>query len=829
MLRTRLIALFTAAILLVAAVQVATYGLSRQQADERLEATILSGQDSLWRQIVDNQVFEMESNTKSITRNRDVTKALKGGDHEALAEGLLGTFNRMSSSGVFSRLSIATLDGEIVYEQPPTSTQIIDKRKAGSVTDRALSEAQITYGLELGRDGRMVIAVAFPIYHRGKPVGAAQFGRELDEAVNAYSKVYEADVLAVNANGEIDFHAGENGDIDLDFLSNAVQAVSRIKINGRIHEVVNLPLAGFDGADLGRLYSVLDVHEGHVKQRNLELLSWAAIAALLVFSVLVIGWILHRALKPIGIAIDTLRAISTGDLQTDSWRGQWQGEFKQLMSELGSMQSKLAGMIETERTAQINARIRQALNSVSSSVLVADSKDTIIYTNRAFDTLARDAELDIRSHCANFDATNLVGQPLDLLCIQTNTDSSSSKSPREIEITMGSRHFMVVITPVVDDSSGEHIGTVAEWTDRTQELATEYEVQSLVDAAKSGNLSYRIDLNGKRGFFSRLSESMNDLNSVTEQVINDTARVLGALAKGDLSETINTDYEGAFESLKQNANRSVMKLREVVADIGKSANSVDVASRDINSGNMDLSKRTERTALNLKESALNMGEMTESVTQTASNSQQAEELSHKAKVYAVEGGEVVNQAVLFMEGISASSQRISDITGVIDDIAFQTNLLALNASVEAARAGDQGRGFAVVASEVRNLASRSAEAAKEIKELIENSVKEVNEGTQKVNQSGKVLEGIVDQIAQVNDVVTSISEACQAQSRGIQSVNDTIAQLDESTQKNTDLVDQAANASKAATDEAQRLIQMIDFFTTPNNATHLQSVKNYYN
>src|SRR4029077_6425320 len=217
----------------------------------------------------------------------------------------------------------------------------------------------------------------------------------------------------------------------------------------------------------------------------------------------------------------------------------------------------------------------------------------------------------------------------------------------------------------------------------------------------------------------------------------------------------------------------------------------------ISKGNLNLSQRTEQQASSLEETASSMEEMTSTVKQTADNAGQANQLAMAARQQAEKGGAVVSLAVSAMGGINAASKKIADIISVIDGIAFQTNLLALNAAVEAARAGEQGRGFAVVATEVRNLAGRSATAAKEIKGLIQDTVSKVDEGSKLVTQSGATLEQIVTAVKKVTDIVTEIAPASNAQSSGIEQVNKAVMQLDELTQQNAALVEQASAASQA--------------------------------
>ena len=253
-------------------------------------------------------------------------------------------------------------------------------------------------------------------------------------------------------------------------------------------------------------------------------------------------------------------------------------------------------------------------------------------------------------------------------------------------------------------------------------------------------------------------------------------------------------------------------LVDIVSQVRRGTHTITTASREIAAGNTDLSSRTELQASSLEKTASAMEELTSTVKQNAENAREANQLAATASDVARKGGEVVSQVVGTMGEINSSASKIADIIGVIDGIAFQTNILALNAAVEAARAGEQGRGFAVVASEVRNLAQRSAGAAKEIKALIGDSVDKVEEGSRLVSDAGATMQEIVDSIGRVTSIMSGIAMASQEQSAGIEQVNQAIAQMDQVTQQNAALVEEAAAASTSMREQAQALSQLVSTF-----------------
>jgi methyl-accepting chemotaxis protein len=272
------------------------------------------------------------------------------------------------------------------------------------------------------------------------------------------------------------------------------------------------------------------------------------------------------------------------------------------------------------------------------------------------------------------------------------------------------------------------------------------------------------------------------------------------------------DKLGDFKALAASVNSMIRTMMEVVASLTKTSRAVQVGAEEISRGNIDLSKRTEEQASSLVETTSSMEQMTSMVKNNADNAVQANQLSVAAREQAERGGRVVGAAVAAMSEINTASNKIAEIIGVIDAIAFQTNLLALNAAVEAARAGEQGKGFAVVASEVRNLASRSAEAAKKIKALIQDSVGKVNEGTKLVDESGKVLGEIVMRVKKVTDVMAEIANSSREQASGIVQVNRAVTAMDAMTQQNAALVEQAAAAAQTLNEQATSLMKLIGHY-----------------
>src|SRR6185295_13552915 len=375
-------------------------------------------------------------------------------------------------------------------------------------------------------------------------------------------------------------------------------------------------------------------------------------------------------------------------------------------------------------------------------------------------------ESDIRRDLPRFSLETLVGADVGVLYrdpLRARGVLQQLTTKHREEVTLGGRTFRIDANPVLG-AAGERIGTVLEWSDRTQQAQVESELQEMLKSVLSGNLERRLALAGKTGFFEGLSRGVNQL---------------------------------------------VDNMAEIVARVQSAATEVYQGAKEIADGSGNLSQRTEAQSSSLEETASSMEQMTSSVKQNADNAGQANQLAIAARDHAEKGGDVVAQAVRAMQEINDSSRRIADIIGVIDEIAFQTNLLALNAAVEAARAGEQGRGFAVVATEVRSLAGRSATAAREIKDLIQDSVRKVQGGSVLVTQSGTTLEEIVASVKKVSDIVAEIAAASREQSSGIEQVNQAVMHMDEMTQQNAALVEEATASSQAMADQARELNEMM--------------------
>ncbi|MDD5298020.1 MAG: Cache 3/Cache 2 fusion domain-containing protein [Rhodocyclaceae bacterium] len=553
-------------------------------------------------------------------------------------------------------------------------------------------------------------------------------------------------------------------------------------------------------------------------EHDANALAWMmALSGLMVVMVLtVVMYVLARrqVTRPLEQAITAFNEIAGGNYhaKVDTQRDD---EIGKVFQGIKSMQVRLGFEVaETKRIAEENLRVRFGLESVTVPVTLSDDANKLIFMNKAATDLWQGMAGEIGKRIHGFSVQGMLGNKVAdyledgevLAAYRAQMDST-----RTFDMCLAGRNLRVTASPV-HNHDGAYRGRLSQWVDRTAEVAVEAEVSALVDAAGHGDFSRRLELDGKNGFYLRVSEGLNKLMEEVSRGLDDVGRVLNAIAQGILTETVHGEYEGTFGRLVGDTNTTVGRLQEVVGRIKEATEAINQAAREIAQGNSDLSARTEEQASSLEETASSMEQINATVKQNAENARQAKSLAANSHEVVVRSGQMVNEVVETMGGIAASSRKMSDIIGVIDSIAFQTNILALNAAVEAARAGEQGRGFAVVATEVRALAQRSATAAKEIKTLIADSVGRVEGGVRLVQEAGDTMGQVVSSFQKVAALVTEIASASSEQSSGVEQVTLAVGQMDEVTQQNAALVEEAAAAAESLEDQARSLARTVSVF-----------------
>ncbi|PZU94966.1 MAG: methyl-accepting chemotaxis protein [Chelatococcus sp.] len=492
------------------------------------------------------------------------------------------------------------------------------------------------------------------------------------------------------------------------------------------------------------------------------------------------GWLVARRIeRPVAALRDAVTGLAAGEDKPVPG------------TERAGTMGELALALDALRASGLDAvRIRAALDHCRTNLMICDAADRVVYVNGALLRFFGEAQEDFRAAFPGCSAKDM----LDKVMERIRREPGAREGGLPVRLALGRRTVSLSLSPVAH-ADGRRLGTAVEWLELTDELAASAEVADIVAAAIEGDFSRRVPLAGKPEALSRIGEGINRINALLEEAVGGVSATVAALAEGDLTRRMGGDYRGRFAELQNNLNGAIERLAATVQTIKGTAGNVARAATEINAGAGDLATRTEQTAGSLEETAATTEQLAASVKHSAARSREARALAGEATGVAEDGKCIVGQAVGAIERVEASSKRISEIVGVIDDIAFQTNLLALNAAVEAARAGDAGKGFAVVASEVRALAQRSASAAKDIKGLIANSTEQVGEGVRFVHGTGEALDRIVAAVGRVSATIAEISAAADEQARGIEDMSQTVAHMDETTQQNSALAEQSATSA----------------------------------
>ncbi len=504
---------------------------------------------------------------------------------------------------------------------------------------------------------------------------------------------------------------------------------------------------------------------------------------------------------------DIAEAIARGDLSQDL------SSAKPATGVYAAMQRMQANLLERkeqdQKTAAEMTRVTEALNNASAAVLVADANGEVIYQNHAGARLFETAQSQMSKVLPGFSAAQVVGSTLQTFYKSggaTSAELLALHGPLQQDTVFGDLTLRQIYSPILDDA-GQRLGVVVEWLDRTEQLVVEQQIEGLVDSALAGDLSQRLDLEDKEGFFRMLGERMNALVSVCDSVVSDTVRVFEALSRCDLTQTVSSDYQGAFGDLRDHANSTVVQLTKVIGKVKVDAATLDSASRQLKTLNSQMydtaqmssdqartvSAATEQITANITGVASAATQMSASINEIARNSSDASRIAAQAVTLAESTESTVRQ-------LSVSSSGIGAVVKVINSIAEQTNLLALNATIEAARAGDAGKGFAVVANEVKELAKETAKATEEIENRIAAIQTDSESAVAEIGGIDKIIRDINDIQGVISTAVEEQSSVTQLISRSVNEAADGSSEIASSSVKAVE----GAKLSLESTDEAQR-------------------------
>ena len=530
--------------------------------------------------------------------------------------------------------------------------------------------------------------------------------------------------------------------------------------------------------------------------------------------------LIGASLKPVFALGENISSERPGDWRlksaSRSWRFNW-------VPMTGSANEPGGGTLQiTDETRSVDAETRAAsleslIEGSQTYYMTCDRNLCITYLNPSVKAMFRKYQLEIRKFLPTFDVDNLIGQNIDQFHRtpdhQRRLLANPSLLPVTSEVRIGELEFGVTAN-MLSDGQGKPIGIGVEWADRNAYVGYRRETGQVLNGVKQGDLSQRGDVQRLNEVYAPMMAGINEILDALTDPINVARDALRKIAARDLTVRITNDYEGDHAIIKRNLNKAMDILENAFMQISISVNQVGRASGQIADGAKKIADGANLQASSIEEISSSLEEMSSMVAQNADNAEQARGLARTAQVAAEKGGNAMGRMVEAIGRIKSSSDQTSKIIKTIDEIAFQTNLLALNAAVEAARAGDAGKGFAVVAEEVRNLAQRSAEAARNTADMIEESVRNAEGGVRISDEVSVVLSEIIDSNTKVNNLITEIAAASKEQSDGIRQINDAVVTMDRVTQENAANSEQSASSAQHLNEQVHSLRAMVSTFRT---------------
>ncbi len=492
---------------------------------------------------------------------------------------------------------------------------------------------------------------------------------------------------------------------------------------------------------------------------------------------------------------------------------------------LNMIRSRVAEAAARQYDASHQAAVlTTAMNAASTNLMVADDEFNIISINLSLQEMFRSNEVALKKALPNFDASRVVGSNMDIFHKDPKHQRAMIARLTQAwtgELKVGVLVLRLSVVPIL--SNGQKLGYVVEWLDRTQEADLELQLERVAHSAKDGVLHRRVDLSNAKGIYQSLGSNINELLNILSSFSGVIAHSVGELAFSRLNSDMSGNFQGAFRSVQNAINLAMRNLNELLGQVQYTSNEVNNAMRQLSNGVNHFSDQTQEQAAAIEQTAAAMAQMLMAVKSNAGNVLNAETLAYGVHDRLVEGNSIMQQALDAMRRIDESGSKIGDIVTLIDSIAFQTNLLALNAAVEAARAGEHGRGFAVVASEVRALAGKSADAAKDIKQLIGENVTQIDHGMQLVQKTSLALNDIKASVDEMSGSVSQIANASREQEKGIDEVNRAITVMDNVAQQSATLVEQTAAAATHVASQMHGLDGIVRQFKLSHAGTAVAS------
>ncbi len=715
---------------------------------------------------LDNTKANLQSQQVTITRNRVLKSAIRKHNISKISEEITPLLNRLSAANIVSDIFILDKEGRILFS---SNTSLLNAEFESVLSHQALSEVKTVSGLEKNLDGHIAVNTVIPINSRGKILGAVVLVRYYSELLSKMKVTMNAEVALydmakhhlVAATDTTLFKKIQGGDTIL---------AERRTVEDKVYDIAGVHLKDTQGRSIAHLIRLFDATPLAKEQ---QMYFFWGVLALVIWLILMVVWVnlfARKAFRPLNEMLTVAQKIQqTGDM---------------------SLRINVASQDEIGQAAEA---VNHTLDAVGR--VIGDA-------NKTLNQVAK----------GNFSVRMSIATEGDLKTLEVAVNESVGALDRTMQAILSvvrgidQGDFSIRMNPDIEARIRE---PVDQAMNRISHVISE--VNTVLAGMAKGDFSQKVQVSAQ-GELKALSDSTNDSIHQAEQALDEILQVVFSLSQGDFTQTVTGGYSGKFGEVADGLNSSLKKLSQLIGNTRVSIHRLVDDVEHIYKGSQDLNERTQRQAASLEETTVTMTNITQAVNQTSENAQLANQLSNSVKTQADNGAEVMFSTIQSMGDIKEASHKIEEIISLIDSIAFQTNLLALNAAVEAARAGEHGRGFAVVAGEVRSLAGKSSEAASDIKQLIENAVLAVEQGTQRAEESDKALKDILEGICKVSDVVAEISEASAEQSKSINQISIAINEIDVATQQNSALVEETTAASESIKNETVTLNQLVKAF-----------------
>ncbi|KUJ72764.1 methyl-accepting chemotaxis protein [Thiomicrospira sp. WB1] len=763
--------LFTIAVVAVTiAILMTVFYFNHLQSEKQLQQALSSKMASVSDMMVTSAQEKMEKAIFSFTRDDILLNGIRDNDLTAIASRANTTANLLEATGIISNIRVLSPKGQVLFTRNQNEA---GKRLQSRLVEQAATELNLVYGLEKIGNAPLQVHFVLPIAPKGQLLAVVDMALDYQALIAPSAKVSGTPLALFDPSGQpiIASETSVLTQIQQSGFDVTARALGQLETDEGMFTLSSLPLTTANGQTVAYLVAADDTTDLSAAQ---NLAFYGGLAAVILWALvafLVIKWILIKAFKPLEAMQQTVAVIQEkGDLSSRITVNS-QNEIGQAADAINRMLDAVSAVFDDS-------------NRVMQAVSQGDFSQSIQTDRFAGDFARLTQNINASTQSLAFTMTELEKVVIGL-------------EQGDLSLRMDSR---------VKGQIRTHVDTAMQ---SMQKVIAD--IVMVLEQMAKGDFTQQVTV-AAQGDFKELAGHVNNRVQQTRSALEDIAKVVEAMSEGDLSQRVEGDYAGKFGEVSDLLDRSAQNLSQLLSRTRSTAQTLINNVGQIYQGARDLNDRTQRQAASLEETTSMMKKITDAVTQTTEHAQSANQQSTSARNQAESGADVMRATVHSMGDIRDASHKIEEIITLIDSIAFQTNLLALNAAVEAARAGEHGRGFAVVAGEVRSLAGKSADAAKDIKALIENAVSAVDEGTQKAEASDQALQGITEVIRQVSDSVAEISAASDEQTRSIQQISQAVSDIDEVTQQNAALVEQTSAASESMKEEAEALQEQVSHF-----------------